>query len=417
MRTIDATKCSCGQLWMSTCGAKRHTASCPAGGHLTRVPVAYTLVDALTTYTEWASTASAITTIDARSLIERVYADRGDVFDRIVEGPFTQRLVWFFELFILGGARCIAEYSDAYVIKTDDGVVKLPNCDATLTWLVRFVVKAYDTIVADSALPDSRIKSVWSRTTRLPGLREHRTYDDLIDVDAELPDEIRDFGAYIETHTPRLGAPDAADLIKVWTCPACWWSHPVRSKTSRHVRSCRHIDGPTESTEPVEPVEPVERTARFVRIDPVDRKRSRNQTKIPIECIEIETPPGPEMTLDELANMVRSFTKSIEHDGGAFLLTVQSNTPDGTRVERLDRFRLVQRVLAELERKLCNVGCDVVESSRVVHDLFSRNWKFSSTFSSTLFELIDAETEPPGAAGFIARVCQVLGGSSDSGSV
>ena len=392
---------------MSNINATRHAAACPAGGRLARIPVAYTLTDAATTYAEWVSVSLSITTINTRGLIERVYADRGDVFKNIVQGPFTQRLVWFFELFILDVTRCIAEYNGAYVIKTDDGVVKLPKCDATRTWLVRFVVNAYDTVVSDSSLPESRIETDWSRTTRLPGLREHLTYDDLVDVDVELPKEIRDFGEYIETHTPRLGASDAVDMIKVFTCPACWWSHPTKSKTMRHIKSCQHIDGPDE------PTEPVERSARIVRIDQPQRKRHRDQAKIPIECIEIETVPWHGMTLDDLVNMVRSFTKAIEHDGDMFLLTTRANTPDGVRVERLDRFRITQRVLTELERKLCVNGDDVIESSRVVHDVFSRNWQFSSTFSLTLFEFMVIDDEPPGAAGLIARICQALADPPD----
>ena len=411
MRAIDATTCSCGQLWISNVNIARHTATCPAGGHLVRVPVAYTLTDATTTYADWASSSISITTINTRRLIERVYADRGDVFDHIVEGPFTQRLEWFFELFILGAARCIAEYDDAYVINTNDGIVKLPKCDATLTWLVRFVVKAYGTIVSDCNLPESRIKTQWSRTTRLPGLREYRTYDDLVDVDVELPDEIRVFGSYIETHTPRLDAADAADMIKVFACPACWWSHPTKSKTTRHIKTCRYIDDQTD------PVDPVERQARFVRIDPPDRKRARGVTKIPIECVEIDTVPRPDMTIDELVDMMSSFTKAIEQDGDAFILTTRVDTPDGVRVERIDRFRLAQRVLTELERKLCVNGDDVVESSRVVHDIFSRNLDFSSTFSSTVFEFMALDDEPPGAAGFIARVCRALGNPATSSSM
>lgn len=408
MRTIDATKCSCGQIWVSNINLARHTATCPAGGHLVRVPVAYTLTDATTTYADWASSSISITTINTRRLIERVYVDRGDVFEHIVQGPFTQRLEWFFELFILGAARCIAEYNDAYVIKTDDGVVKLPKCDATLTWLVRFVVNAYDTIVSDCNLPESRIKTDWSRTTRLPGLREHLTYDDLVDVDIELPKEIRVFGSYIETHTPRLGASDAVDMIKVFACPACWWSHPTKSKTTRHIKSCQHIDGSDGPIEPIEPVEPIERPARIVRVDRPGRKRPRDPTEIPIECIEIDTVPRADMTIDELVDMMRSFTKAIEQDGDMFLLTTRVDTPDGVRVERIDRFRLAQRVLTELERKLCVNGDDVVESSRVVHDIFSRNLDFSSTFSSTLFEFMALDDEPPGAAGLIARICQAL---------
>jgi hypothetical protein len=413
MRTIDATKCSCGQIWVSNINVTRHTAACPAGGHLTRIPIAYALTDAVMTYTEWVSVSLSITTINARRLIERVYVDRGDVFEQIVQGHFIQRLVWFFELFILDVTHCIAEYNGAYVIKTDDGVVKLPKCDATLTWLVRFVVNAYDTVVSDCSLPESRIKTDWSRTTRLPGLREHLTYDDLVDVDVELPKEIRDFGEYIETHTPRLGASDAVDMIKVFVCPGCWWSHPTKSKTMRHIKSCQHIDGSDGPIEPVEPIEPIQRPARIVRVDRPGRKRPRDPTKIPIECIEIETVPHPEMTLDDLANMVRSFTKAIEQDGDTFLLTTRANTPDGVRVERLDRFRITQRVLTELERKLCVNGDDVIESSRVVHDVFSRNWKFSSTFSSTLFEFMIIDDEPPGAAGLIARFCQALADPPD----
>jgi hypothetical protein len=43
-----------------------------------------------------------------------------------------------------------------------------------------------------------------------------------------------------------------------------------------------------------------------------------------------------------------------------------------------------------------------------VHDVFSKNWKFSSTFSSTIFEFMVRDDDPPGAAGFIARVCQAI---------
>ena len=400
MRTIDATKCSCGQIWTSSVNIARHAAVCPAGGRFTQIPIAYALTDATTTYNDWATNSTPITSVNARRLIERVYSDHGDVFRNIVDGPFPQRLIWFFELFVID-TRCIAEDAGAYVIKTVDGVVKLPKCDATLSWLVRFVIDAYDTIVSDSSLPNSRIKTDWSRTTRLPGLREHRTYDDLVDVNTDLPKEIRDFGEYIKTHTHRLGAGDD-DMIKVFACPACWWSHPTKTKTIRHIKSCRHTDGTDVQ------IEPVERSARFVRIDKPGRKRDRDATKIPIEFIEIETIPWPDMTLDDIVDMAMSFEKAIDQDGDGFLLTTRANTPSGGRVERLDRFRTTQRVLVELERKLCQNGDDVIESSRVVHDVFSRNWKFSSTFSSTVFEFMVRDDEPLGAAGFIARVCQAL---------
>ena len=135
------------------------------------------------------------------------------------------------------------------------------------------------------------------------------------------------------------------------------------------------------------------------------------------EYIEIDAVPTCDMSIADLVECARPFAKSIELDGDAFLLTSRNQTTGGTRVERLDGFRLVQRVLAELERALCMTGDDVVETSRVVNDVYSKSRRFADGVAMTLFDFIDAETEPPGAASFVARTCRVLGESVGSDDV